>query len=79
MLCQNKLSETGPDLLEYNIILAAPAFTLWCRDESGSPQTDINPEIYNSLSPEEVAIKSITPDIWGEGDKGQPGRGSEGL
>lgn len=38
----------------------------------GALQVDINPELYNSLSPEEAAIKSITPDIWGEGDKGQP-------
>ena len=39
----------------------------------GAQQTDINPENYNSVSPEEVAIKSITPDIWKGEDKGQLG------
>lgn len=37
----------------------------------GPGQAGINPDICNPLSPEEVAIKSIAPDIWGEGDKGQ--------
>lgn len=50
-----------------------PGIHLMVQGPEGAWQTDINPEIYNSVSPEEVAIKSITPDIWGEGDKGQPG------
>lgn len=45
----------------------------------GARQTHINPKMYNSVSPEEVAIKSFTPDIWREGDKGQPGRVAKGL
>lgn len=41
-------------------------------------QIHINPEIYNSVSPEAVAIKSFTADIWREGDKGAAGKSCRG-
>lgn len=45
----------------------------------GGWQIHINPEIYNSVSPEVVAIKSFTPDIWREGDKGAAGKSCRGT
>lgn len=49
-----------------------PPFHLTVLGPEGTGHTGRNPDVCNSLSPEEVAIKPITPDIWGEGDKGQP-------
>lgn len=45
----------------------------------GARQIDINPELYNSPSPEEAAVKSIAADIWGQRDKGQPAMSFRGA